>query len=39
MELADIAREGKATVKYAIAWLLGIPASILLVWYILAHVR
>jgi len=25
--------------KYVIAWLLGIPASILVVWYILAHAR
>jgi len=24
--------------KYGIAWLLGVPASLLVVWYVVAHV-
>jgi hypothetical protein len=28
----------KAIMKYGIAWLLGVPASVLVIWYVVAHV-
>lgn len=33
----DRLRERESTMKYGIAFLLGVPASVLVVWYIVAH--
>ena len=30
--------ESKDIMKYGIAWLLGVPASLLVVWYVVSHV-
>jgi hypothetical protein len=30
--------EGEAMMKYGIAFLLGVPASVLLVWYLIVHI-
>jgi hypothetical protein len=33
----DRLREGESTMKYGIAFLLGVPASVLVVWYLISH--
>jgi hypothetical protein len=36
-KLSRLTKE-KDIMKYGIAWLLGVPASLLVVWYVVSHV-
>jgi len=30
-------QKGSGQMRYAIAWLLGVPASIIVIWFVLGH--